>query len=1806
MSLTLKLNATSKSEKPVAGWQAESYTLAPGARAAGQEPATVKLEPDDVLELELENGTRLLVAAEDAWRYLGGPAGRGEAEDGEILVGPALRPAGPRLPPGPTREGFGAWVLKGLRVFRHGPAGITAVTAAGAFQDSQLEHRDGLHQLALDRWNLTPVKQLPATAEPVLIFLHGTASSTEGSFRALWGEKSPLDGRSRLKDIYGERIYGFEHRSLTESPIANALALVQALPEGARLHLVSHSRGGMVGELLARANRFDAEPFPAQDIQRFLEHAQETGRSGFEADADRLRQLNDALAKRSLKIERFVRVAAPARGTTLASGRLDRWASVMLNLFGRGLDLVPGLQPVVRGYDLLQNFLLAVVKERTDARLLPGLEAMMPDSPLVALLNAPDVEVESPLHVVAGDYRSEGLISWLVDCVAEAFYAGETDLVVNTPSMSGGARRRQGIWLKPLAGSAVHHLSYFSREQSALPLLEALQGSSSSYERLDGPSRVELARGGKTIIPKADGPIVLVLPGIMGSQLALRGNRIWFDALDMIGGGMAKLHIGAEEVAAAGWIDSAYEDFARFLAKSHEVRPFAYDWRLSIAQAAERFGLELDKAMADAERRRKPLRIAAHSMGGLVARLALKTRWARFKAIPGSRLVQFGTPNQGSHSIAAVLMGRDSFVQKIERWADWKHDMHEFLEIVRRFPGVLELLPWSLSNGQPTDTEGFFDAQTWQNRHQGDAENRKRRRGGEPVFEPARGAGDGWPFPIAEDLQAAWQTIQKLAEAPLDPDCTLYVAGSDKTPVAIRLAGGKVEIGWTRDGDGRVPWKTGIPENLRVWYVNASHGDLLSSKRAFADYLSLLENGTCRLPTTPVGARDAGGISYVPAPLYVETLYPSPEEVVAAALGGRPPRSEPEAASVPAAIEIIHGSLAGADTPVLIGAYAYDPLRGSAHFLDRLLGGRLSRAQALGRYPDRLGDAMVFLNPAPGARPSGAIVIGLGPVGELKPGTLTQALQRGLLEYARVWEQQHPLSDKDKPHTLQLSSLLVGTGYAGLSADLGMRSLTEALYRANRVLEQSNSGLRIDRICLFEEDEGRAVAAADALRRFVRETRYQGAVTYDGRIGLAQGRYRRRYGDLGGHGGWYRVHITSGSADSALRFTLITDRARNEVEDEPDQRQAVDGLIWSATDSTTDQPGLARALFELMVPNGFKEVLPDIGGLILGVDAAAAVYPWELMRDAAERSELPLAARIGLVRQLASPHGRKRAATVKARRLLAVGDTQSGFTPLPGAEQEAIQVHRMFQTRGYEANLLRRPDGQSVLVNLFDGDYRFIHLAAHGAVAVDGQGHTGMVLGPNAYLTAAQVGKLPRVPEMAFINCCHLGSMAADARPRWGKLAANLATAFIEMGCKAVVAAGWAVDDDAAATFSETFYEAMLNGDKFGEAVRKAREAAYRGHPGSNTWGAYQAYGDEGYRLIEEEGDTREDDWQAPDYLHAGQIAADLEQFHARIGAATEQERTMYAGRLEKIEAAARPRFYGLGEVRERLADAWAALGRKERAIGHYRAALTQPDAVASLRALEQLANLEIRLGAELVERANQDASLSGKQLGNERKRADAFFDAGLDRLEQLTRIGKTTERLSLLGSGWKRRTRFLQATDAKADKLSSAVEHMQRAYLEASDHSLEVDGERDYYPTLNALDGAAVLAARGKPRALEAVMDSREAWIEEAVRNAERRYLGERSFFHAFAELEAARVDAFLACLDGRAEYALTRPEIGERLAACHRDLLARLGNAREHDSALSHLRWLIDMLPPSGESTEALRGALRQLLEGISRGAG
>ena len=182
-------------------------------------------------------------------------------------------PLSPTLVVGDGTRGVAEWAIEGLRVIGVDLAGKTAAAVAERIDQRQVPVP------GLMRWNgtlTTPVKKrLPASKEPWLLFLHGTFSNTQGSFGQLAAQ--PAQWR-RLQAAYTDRILALDHHTLSRSPIDNANEALSLLPDGAVLHLVGYSRGGLIGELLCRgALQGRAEPFDADDLGLFAgaEHSEQ-------------------------------------------------------------------------------------------------------------------------------------------------------------------------------------------------------------------------------------------------------------------------------------------------------------------------------------------------------------------------------------------------------------------------------------------------------------------------------------------------------------------------------------------------------------------------------------------------------------------------------------------------------------------------------------------------------------------------------------------------------------------------------------------------------------------------------------------------------------------------------------------------------------------------------------------------------------------------------------------------------------------------------------------------------------------------------------------------------------------------------------------------------------------------------------------------------------------------------------------------------------------------------------------------------------------------------------------------------------------------------------------------------------------------------------------------------------------------------------------------------------------------------------------------------------------------------------------
>ena len=225
-----------------------------------------------------------------------------------------------------------------------------------------------------------------------------------------------------------------------------------------------------------------------------------------------------------------------------------------------------------------------------------------------------------------------------------------------------------------------------------------------------------------------------------------------------------------------------------------------------------------------------------------------------------------------------------------------------------------------------------------------------------------------------------------------------------------------------------------------------------------------------------------------------------------------------------------------------------------------------------------------------------------------------------------------------------------------------------------------------------------------------------------------------------------------------------------------------------------------------------------------------------------------------MIRQLTTGEYRHSIKRVAEQKALVVADPilEDYIGQLPGAREEGVAVKEQLEAAGYPVEELIGSTASAIMRKLFCEDYSVIHLAGHGIFNPKSPKESGMVIGKKLFLTVFEIQQMPVVPQLVFVNCCHLGYTNHEEEQFYQnryKLAANIGTELIRIGVKAVIAAGWTVNDAAALEFANVFYRNILSGHSFGDAVKMARNAVYDQYPETNTWGAYQCYGEFLFKL---------------------------------------------------------------------------------------------------------------------------------------------------------------------------------------------------------------------------------------------------------------------------------------------------------------------------------------------------------------------
>ena len=1679
-----------------------TYYLAASNRDAADKHEIKLKEQDPLIELTLDDGTKWMVDSASIHEVF--PEIDPAINSGVQRSGDSLEFEMPSSISAPSSERgiVGKIAVKLLKVFVKKGVEQKIKKIAGNLEDEQLVNNipedspiwkkldkdDYLKQGAAifrvdEDFKFELFDDKKATDDPYFLFIHGTNSDTFGAFQDL----KKTDVWSTLHKKYGRNVLGFQHRTLTESPLTNVTKLAEMLPDKAVLHIISHSRGGIVGDILNKYSTPSKKSQNGADGQKevavgfndihisLLEEEGDDQEDVFNRaeDIENIKKLNEHFKNNKVTVEKFIRVACPAAGTKLASKRLDIVLNVFSNLFGGVFGVA------------FKALLGAAVETKDNVDVLPGLEAQNPDSPFIKVLNDPadDQAIDgTPLAVVSGNGQVSLSGKGLLVILGKLFFWQRNDLVVNTDSMYLGANRKGDIQYFFDEGNDVNHVKYFENHQTVKAInlaIETEYGTPipgfNSIKQLEVPaSDRALMEHGELYPPNqkpsGEKPIAVILPGIMGSNLEKADKELWLHYGRILSGGLMDLEIKpGNDIVARSVVKTSYFKLYEQLGAKYDVTVFPFDWRKPLTESAD----DLNEKIKELLHYQQPIKLIGHSMGGVLVRdfiLKHDTTWQDLNKSDGFKLLFLGSPLGGSHRILTVLFGEDAIIKKLSK-LDLFHSKRRLLEMFSQFPGILALLPLTKKETGPD----FADIEVWKEMLS--------------VFGKKR-----WPLPTAKDLAVFKKyrdNILKKREH-IDYSNMVYVAGKDKmTPNGYYLdKNGRQHLYflYTSEGDQSVSWELGIPEQLKarnaVYYSNVSHGALANEPDIFKGIEEILEKGeTDSLRKKPPISRGE-----------IRSFRAEPDEDfdissngLRNTLFGDSNFSRIESTRAPFSVSVSRGDLRYSAYPLLAGHFLNDAVLYAEAAIDKYMDYKLSHKHELGLYPGEIGSNALFKQKD--THPDnfkGAIIVGMGEPDNLTSVELAKSVEQAVLNYIlslKVGEIEQ--------EEIGLSALVMACGYGGLTIANSMKAIISGINGANNKVSKIEGGGYpvVGKLEFVERYANRALNCMYVLNDIIRaenKTYHNESKTYN--IVLGNDKIKDLLGirkriPIGNQSSWWnRISVKyvegdkeKGELDSMI-FNASTKDSRVEENQLYSSTPLIDEFIKEISIKNRWSPDTAKALFELLIPNPQKDRLKRKGHISWILDEKSASYPWELLQDNSVDAK-PLCINAGMIRQLRTKNYRAIIKRAPKRMALVVADPElKGYvTQLPGAKKEGFKVEEVLNKFQYPTTTLIGRDASTITKSFFSHDYSIIHLAGHGEFNPDNPNLSGMVIGKKLFLNSLAIEQLPTVPELVFVNCCHLGFTNAVSekfyRDRY-KLAANIGTQLIRIGVKAVIAAGWAVNDDAALLFAETFYDRMFNGSHFGDAVKDARDQVFKDFPDNNTWGAYQCYGDPYYKLkdISTGGGT----W-SPHYIVPEEVEIHLDNLLNDIEMGV-KEYYEYLDELEIIRKAALRDFPKCtAEIIEKQARIYYELGMYKEAVSNYLELRTKEKANFSFASMEKFCNARAKMYVKNV-------YLTGKNINSkDQKEAYTKINGIISDLHSLSLAGETIERLNMLASTYKRLAMVASSKGDRMDAYAMSLHYYQRAVEKIEQQNKEnKEDNSTSYPLTNAIELSYILNVNG------------------------------------------------------------------------------------------------------------------------------
>ncbi len=317
---------------------------------------------------------------------------------------------------------------------------------ASAFEKAAWSHhglQEGWFQVSresLAARKLAP--SVPTSTDRTLLFIHGTFSDAVSAYGAL----AKSDFFERVASIYGDRIFAFNHFTVSRTPEQNAEMLLSALPDKTfTFDVITHSRGGLV-------------------LRNLVERTAALG-----------------AVSRRFKLNNAVLVASPNDGTPLATPA--RWQDT-IGWIANLLELFPD-NPFTTGAEFVANGLVWLARHASGD--LPGLHSMDGNGQPIAELQGPPGPPPDAYSALVSNYNpSANVLQRMIDTGVDQFFGSANDLVV--PTEGGWKVDHSGVTYVPasrigcfgpggnLAPNSVTHVDFFPHPETVDFLVTSLAG----------------------------------------------------------------------------------------------------------------------------------------------------------------------------------------------------------------------------------------------------------------------------------------------------------------------------------------------------------------------------------------------------------------------------------------------------------------------------------------------------------------------------------------------------------------------------------------------------------------------------------------------------------------------------------------------------------------------------------------------------------------------------------------------------------------------------------------------------------------------------------------------------------------------------------------------------------------------------------------------------------------------------------------------------------------------------------------------------------------------------------------------------------------------------------------------------------------------------------------------------------------------------------------------------------------------------------------------------------------------------------